>query len=55
MPTNASANIQMFMQYALGQDTEVPDPYYMEATDGFEQVYQMVLEASNALLDKLYD
>ncbi len=52
MPADATAKIQMFMPYALGQDIEVPDPYYMEAADGFEQVYQMVLEASNALLEK---
>lgn len=52
MPADAGAKIKMFMQYALGQDIEVPDPYYMEATDGFEQVYQMVLEASNELLNK---
>ncbi len=53
MPADATAKIQMFMPYALGQDIEVPDPYYMEAEDGFEQVYQMVLKASNALLKKL--
>ena len=53
MPNDASAKVVIFMDYALGQDEEVPDPYYMEAADGFEQVYQMVLEASNALLAKL--
>lgn len=53
MPADATAKIQMFMPYALGQDIEVPDPYYMEAADGFEQVYQMVLEASNTLLENL--
>ena len=52
MPADATAKIEMFIPYALGRDIEVPDPYYMEATDGFEQVYQMVLEASNALLGK---
>lgn len=52
MPADATAKISMFMQFSLGQDIEVPDPYYMEAKDGFEQVYRMVLEASNALLDK---
>ena len=52
IPADATAKIKMFMPYALGQDIEVPDPYYMEAADGFEQVYQMVLEASNALLEK---
>ncbi len=53
MPNDADAKIVMFMDYALGQNIEVPDPYYMEAADGFEQVYQMVFRASNALLAKL--
>ncbi len=52
-PNDASARIVMLMDHALGQDEEVPDPYYMEAADGFEQVYQMVFKASNALLAKL--
>jgi protein-tyrosine phosphatase len=52
MPADTTTKIEMFMPYALGQDIEVPDPYYMEAADGFEQVYKMVLEASNALLEK---
>ena len=51
MPVDATAKVEMFMQYALSKDVEIPDPY-MEGPDGFEQVYQMILEPSKALRKK---
>jgi protein-tyrosine phosphatase len=54
LPVGSTANIQMFMHYALGKNIEIPDPY-MEGPDGFERVYNMVLEASKAMLHKQID
>jgi len=50
-PAGSRAEIEMFMPYALGRDEEIPDPYG-EGPEGFEHVYQMILEASVALLKK---
>ena len=44
--------IHLFSQYALGTAHDVPDPYYGGA-DGFEKVYLMLREASEALAGKL--
>ncbi|MBX3596513.1 MAG: low molecular weight phosphotyrosine protein phosphatase [Rhizobiaceae bacterium] len=44
--------IHLFNQYALGLTRDVPDPYYGEV-DGFEVVYRMIFEASDALATKL--
>lgn len=51
-PPGAEAEIAMFLPYALGRDEIIPDPY-TEGQQGFEAVYQMVLEASEALLARL--
>ena len=50
-PAASRSEIQMFMPYALGRNVEIPDPY-TEGPEGFEHVYQMILEASKALLQK---
>lgn len=44
--------IHLFMDFALGEARDVPDPYYGGA-DGFETVYRMLRTASEALAEKL--
>ncbi len=44
--------VEMIMNYLTpGYNQQVPDPYYGD--HGFENVYQMLLEATNALIEKL--
>jgi protein-tyrosine phosphatase len=52
-PENARQKVHLFMDYALGIRTEIPDPYY-GGPDGFEIVYRMIREGSEALASKLY-
>ena len=47
-----SAKVHLYMDYALGLQRDVPDPYYGCAR-GFEEVYRMIREASEALAEKL--
>jgi protein-tyrosine phosphatase len=44
--------VHLFMEHTLGTRRDVPDPYYGGA-EGFESVYRMIREASEALADKL--
>jgi len=45
--------ISLFMDYADNWDnTEVPDPYY-GGSDGFQNVFDMVMSASEGLLNKI--
>lgn len=44
--------VHLFMEFTLGQNVEIPDPYYGSG-DGFEMVYNMLLEGNTALLAKL--
>lgn len=46
------AKIRLFLEYASGPETEVPDPYYGGAT-GFERVLDLVEDASRGLLEAL--
>ena len=46
------AKIRLFLEYASGPETEVPDPYYGGAT-GFERVLDLVEDASQGLLEAL--
>ena len=48
----ARDKIHLFLDYAAGTKKDVPDPYYGGA-DGFEKVYRMIREASEAMLSKL--
>ena len=51
-PVEARGKVHMFLDYAgLGQ-VDVPDPYY-GGDSGFEIVYRMIREASEALSAKL--
>ncbi|MCL4130662.1 UNVERIFIED_CONTAM: hypothetical protein GTU68_020288 [Idotea baltica] len=50
-PTNASATMKLFMDYApQNPQREVPDPYY---NDGFDTVLDMVEQASAGLIASL--
>ncbi|WP_367717046.1 low molecular weight protein-tyrosine-phosphatase [Nitratireductor sp. GISD-1A_MAKvit] len=51
-PASAAARIHLFLDYAEGEQLDVPDPYYGGA-DGFASVYQMIRDASDALLSRL--
>ena len=44
--------IRLFLEYASGPETEVPDPYYGGAT-GFERVLDLIEDASRGLLEAL--
>jgi protein-tyrosine phosphatase len=48
----AHDRIHLFMEYALGEARDVPDPYF-GGPGGFEDGYRMILEASEALVAKL--
>ncbi len=51
-PANAKAELDLFLRrYALALD-EVPDPYY-GGEDGFEQVLDLIEQASDALLNEV--
>lgn len=45
-------NIHLFLGHALGRAIDVSDPYYGQG-DGFERVYHMIREASEALVPLL--
>jgi protein-tyrosine phosphatase len=51
-PQDAQARIHLYLDYTLGTVRDVPDPYYGGA-DGFEKVYRMIREASEALSTRL--
>jgi protein-tyrosine phosphatase len=51
-PHGAADRIHLFLAYAGGIERDVPDPYYGGA-DGFEDVYRMIRDASEAMLSKL--
>lgn len=51
-PQDTTAGIHLFLEYAGGGTTDIPDPYY-GGEDGFASVYGMIRQASEALLAKL--
>lgn len=51
-PESYHHKVHLFMEYSLGENTAVPDPYYGRG-DGFEIVYNMLCEACTSLLVKL--
>ncbi|MEO9458852.1 MAG: low molecular weight protein-tyrosine-phosphatase [Lentilitoribacter sp.] len=51
-PIKEQRKIHLFMEFALGQDMPIPDPYYGEG-DGFETVYRMLDEGCSGLVEKL--
>ena len=51
-PEEHRSKVQLFLSFAPGDETEVPDPYYGGAA-GFERVLDLVEEASRGLLETL--
>lgn len=48
-PDEHRAKVSLFLDFAAGEESEVPDPYYGGAA-GFERVLDLVEEASQGLL-----
>lgn len=51
-PAEAGDKVHLFLQLAGIGNRDVPDPYY-DRTDGFENIYRMIREASESLIDRL--
>ena len=51
-PDEHRHKLRLFLEFAAGQEDEVPDPYYGGAA-GFERVLDLVEEASRGLLETL--
>lgn len=51
-PAGSSARVALYLEEALGEVRDVPDPYYGDSRD-FEAVYRLCERASDALLTKL--
>ncbi len=51
-PPGTRARVELFLQFALGKDQGVPDPY-LDRFAGFEDVCQLIYRASIGLLAKL--
>ncbi len=51
-PAGATSAIHLFLEFATGNPTDIPDPYY-GGPDGFDNVYRTIRTASEALFEKL--
>ncbi|MFT4183430.1 MAG: low molecular weight protein-tyrosine-phosphatase [Rhizobium sp.] len=51
-PADALGRLHLFNAFALGRNTDIPDPYYGGHED-FEAVYTMLLAGCSALLPRL--
>ena len=51
-PEGHDARLHLFLEFASGSETEVPDPYY-GGSAGFERVLDLVEDASRGLLETL--
>ncbi|KUM23751.1 protein tyrosine phosphatase [Mesorhizobium loti] len=51
-PAAARGRIHLFLEFASGNQRDVPDPYY-EDQQAFASVYRMIREASEALATRL--
>ncbi len=51
-PESSKAKVALYLEEALGQHKDVPDPYY-GGTAEFEAVFALCEKASRALIDKL--
>ena len=51
-PEGARARVALYLEEALGQNKDVPDPYYGGPAD-FEAVFTLCERASQALIEKL--
>lgn len=52
VPTGATSEIHLFLEFATGHATDIPDPYY-GGPDGFDEVYRTIRAASESLVAKL--
>ncbi|PWJ74844.1 protein-tyrosine phosphatase [Pseudaminobacter salicylatoxidans] len=53
-PAPTRAKIHLYLDFAQGRASDVPDPYYGDAKD-FENVYRMIRNASESLAGRLPD
>ncbi|CAN7302990.1 low molecular weight protein-tyrosine-phosphatase [Pararhizobium sp. LjRoot238] len=53
-PPAARRKLHLFLDYTLGVERDVPDPYY-EGPEGFEAVYSMLFEGCSSLIGRLED
>ena len=51
-PEGAHAKVALYLEEALGQNKDVPDPYYGGMND-FEAVFRLCEQASDGLINKL--
>lgn len=51
-PAGSKAKIELFLQFALGRNQPVPDPY-LDMNSSFEEVFQLIENASLGLLTRL--
>lgn len=51
-PTLSHENVHLFLEPIHGPNADVPDPYY-DRLDGFETVWQLVVEAGTHWLDQI--
>lgn len=51
-PGGTVERVRLFLDFAGAGERDVPDPYY-GGREGFENVYRMIRDASEALLSKL--
>lgn len=51
-PEGTVEKVHLFLDYASGDDRDVPDPYY-EGAEAFEALYQMLEAGCSSLLERL--
>lgn len=51
-PSSRHGRIHLFLEHTMGTRADIPDPYY-GGDDGFENVYQLLREGCQALLERL--
>jgi protein-tyrosine phosphatase len=51
-PAGSAGKAHLFLDFALGQDRDIPDPYYA-GPEGFETVYHLLSEGCSSLIGRL--
>jgi len=49
-PNDSNAKVKLFLNYSNKFNGDVPDPYYI---DGFDKVYEMVVDGVEGLMEKI--
>lgn len=52
-PQGFKGQLELFLRYSAGSQTEVPDPYYQSGDKGFYDVIDLIESASEGLIDVL--